>query len=139
MYCRVCFVYTKSSGDQLVTISLVVPTVLDLHSHLKKKESVRYCQPLVAALMASLRKRFCGIFQNCQTAEGIAGNHDQPFSDKVYLIATVLDPRFSIQWVDIDVHIESDTDSTRRIRNEFKEMLQGIISRCCVQSSYVIR
>jgi len=44
-----------------VTISLVIPTVLDLHSQLKAKgDRVRQCGLLVTALLKSLVQRFPG-------------------------------------------------------------------------------
>ena len=114
------------AGDQMVTISLVVPTVLDLNSHLKKKrDSARHCRPLVNALLESLLRRFKGIFLNCQMTEPSPGSHDEPFVDKVYPLSTVLDPQFSLHWVDIDVLIDTDAHSLRHTREELKEMLQG--------------
>lgn len=109
----------------MVTISLVVPTVLDLNTHLvKKQESARHCLPLLRALLASLRKRFRGIFTNCKMAAPLEGVEEDntPFKDKVYLLAAVLDPRFALHWVDIDVVMERDQERTRA---ELKRMLQG--------------
>ncbi|KAK0148860.1 hypothetical protein N1851_010714 [Merluccius polli] len=42
-----------TEGDQIVTISMAVPTVLELHSHLKDLDSEkRLCRPLTRALRA---------------------------------------------------------------------------------------
>lgn len=52
-----------TQDDNFVTISLVVSTVLDLHSHLKASSTrVRYCRPIVDTLTSSLKKRFKGVF-----------------------------------------------------------------------------
>lgn len=46
-----------TEGEKSVTISMVVPTVLDLNTHLLKMEETRMqCRPLVRALQLSLVK-----------------------------------------------------------------------------------
>ena len=55
-----------------------------------------------------------------------AGSHDEPFGDKIYLLSTVLDPQFCLQWVDIDVVTDTDLDAQRKTREGLKEMLQGM-------------
>jgi len=77
----------------MVTISMVVPTVLDLYTHLNAmKLSARFCRSIVNAMLQSMRKRFSGIFANC----GMSGvlppqqrtlGEKLPFSESVYLIA----------------------------------------------------
>jgi len=123
---RPCF-----SGDHCVTISLVIPTVLDLHSQLKAKgDRVRQCGLLVTALLKSLVQRFRGIFQNCRMIDNTNERSclQPPFSNKVYLIAVTLDPRFSLRWVDIDVHVDSGMESLKKTRLELKEMIEGELS-----------
>uniref|UniRef100_A0A3P8SXC3 HAT C-terminal dimerisation domain-containing protein n=1 Tax=Amphiprion percula TaxID=161767 RepID=A0A3P8SXC3_AMPPE len=52
-----------AEGEKSVTISIVVPTVSDLNTHLLEMEETRMqCRPLVKALRQSLMKRFSGIF-----------------------------------------------------------------------------
>uniref|UniRef100_A0A3B4ZNS1 Uncharacterized protein n=1 Tax=Stegastes partitus TaxID=144197 RepID=A0A3B4ZNS1_9TELE len=59
-----------TKGEKSVTISMVVPTVLDLNTHLLKMEETRMqCRPLVKALRQSLMKRFSGIFTKTNMAK----------------------------------------------------------------------
>ena len=53
-------------------------------------------------------------------------SHDQPFVDKVYLLSTVLDPRFGLHWVDIDVFVDTNQDCLRPFKRDLKEMSLGI-------------
>lgn len=47
----VYFVQYTYIGNQTATISLVVPTILDLNKHLEKiKDRARYCRRVVIAL-----------------------------------------------------------------------------------------
>jgi len=32
-----------------------------------------------------------------------------PFQDKIYFIAAIVDPRFSLRWISVDVSASSDT------------------------------
>ncbi len=52
-----------TEGEKIVTISMVVPTVLDLNTHLIQMDSPKsLCRPLIRALRKSLQQRFSGIF-----------------------------------------------------------------------------
>ena len=76
----------------------MVPTVLDLNTYLSKmKDRARYCEALVMALSTSLRRRFRGIFVSCNMIKEPEVTDNQ-FSDKVYLLATVLDPQFAMRF-----------------------------------------
>ena len=80
---------------------MVIPTVLDLRSHLKKNNNMRYCLPLVSALIKSLEKRFKGIFAKCLMVEhiplSILTPAELPFGNRAYFLAVFLDHRFSLQ------------------------------------------
>lgn len=85
-----------------MTLSYVVPYVLSLNRHLEEmKKTVKYCLPLVNALMTSLRTRFSGVFERTGMMSKLKPNCE--FSDDVYFISTVLDPMFTFQWIDCDV------------------------------------
>uniref|UniRef100_A0A3B5QUR0 Uncharacterized LOC111606838 n=1 Tax=Xiphophorus maculatus TaxID=8083 RepID=A0A3B5QUR0_XIPMA len=72
-----------TQGERSVTISMVVPTVLDLNTHLLKMEETRMqCRPLVRALQHG---------------------REEPFNHDVYFFAAMLDPQFGLSWVDLDV------------------------------------
>jgi len=117
-----------------VTINMVLPTVLDLHTHLiSLKSSVRYCRAIVDALLMSLRKRFGGIFENCgmsglllpqqRSMEGVR----LPFCEKVYLLASALDPRFYFHWADIEIQESvnaQNVTSAASIRDNVKDNIK---------------
>ncbi|KAJ3604983.1 hypothetical protein NHX12_027034 [Muraenolepis orangiensis] len=71
-----------TEGEKNVTISVVVPTVLDLNTHLLKLEEANTkCQPLVRALREALLKRFMGIFVYINMAEET--EKEGPFSHTI--------------------------------------------------------
>ena len=117
-------------GEKSVTIRLVNPTVLHLHKLVvTMKKTIHYCRGLATVLQLSLRKRFAGIFKTCHmfTPPSISAHLQLPFEDTVYAIATTLDPRFSFQWLEIDVCLESDDNhAAQRICNRIKHATQGI-------------
>ena len=115
----VCF-----TGEQTVTISLVIPIVLKLNSHLRKiKESARFCRGLVAALTSPLQKQFIGIFKTCYMKRAPAEivHFQLAFGQSIYIIATTLDPRFALDWLNEDVIFDEDDDiDVQRIRSRIK-------------------
>lgn len=114
----------QTEGDKSVTISMVVPTVLDLNTHLLKMEDTRMqCRPLVKALRQSLVKRFSGIFTRTNMAKESGG--EEPFSHNVYFLATMLDPQFGLSWVDLDVNNGGNATSVKKLRDELKKTLTG--------------
>ena len=110
-------------------MSMVVPTVLDLYTHLKhQKQEPRYCKFLVTALSRSIMKRFKSIFVSSQMASSTAV-HEELFSHKVYLLAAVLDPQFCMDWVDEDV-VSGESEElglavVKAQQQEIKNMLEG--------------
>lgn len=96
--------------EESALISLVAPSVAALH----KKWSgmvgnVKFSDPLIVALLASLERRFIGLLINIgillpqKTADG------QPvdtatlnFGDPAYLVAAALDPEFKLRWLSND-------------------------------------
>ncbi|XP_017263504.1 zinc finger BED domain-containing protein DAYSLEEPER-like [Kryptolebias marmoratus] len=111
-----------TQGETSVTISMVVPTVLDLNTHLLKMEETRMqCQPLVRALQQSLAKRFSGIFTKTNMAKD--SGREEPFNHDVYFFATMLDPQFGLSWVDLDVTNRGNAVSVKKFRDELKKTL----------------
>ena len=87
-------------GDKSVTISFVVPTGLDLYSHLHRCHATsRHCRSLVNALKKSLQTRFLGIFEKCKMFSPFC-DETVLFSENVYFMAAVLNPVFACHWVD---------------------------------------
>ncbi|XP_035764445.1 uncharacterized protein LOC118454313 [Neolamprologus brichardi] len=71
-----------TKGDHQVTISMVVPTVLDLKNHLIKMEvQMPQVVSIVRALKRSLEKRFSGIFRQICMDEK---DPEEPFSHQIY-------------------------------------------------------
>ncbi|XP_037552908.1 serine/threonine-protein kinase Chk2-like [Nematolebias whitei] len=111
-----------TEGEKSVTISMVVPTVLDLNTHLLKMEDTRMqCQSLVRALQQSLVKRFSGIFLKTSMAKD--SGREEPFNHNVYFLATMLDPQFGLSWVDLDVTNGGNSTSVKKFRDELKKTL----------------
>ena len=60
-----------TEGDTVVTINMVVPTVLDLRTHLNKMEvQLPQIVTIVRPLKESLEKRFSGIFRRINMEQG---------------------------------------------------------------------
>ena len=90
-------------GDQCVTASYVLPCVLSLNRHLQDmKAQTKHCGALVNALLVSLRKRFCGIFERTGVITKTASSTSD-FCDDVYFLSAILNPTFNTQWIDCDV------------------------------------
>uniref|UniRef100_H2Z2H9 HAT C-terminal dimerisation domain-containing protein n=1 Tax=Ciona savignyi TaxID=51511 RepID=H2Z2H9_CIOSA len=98
-----------TEGEHLPTISLVVPTLLSLNRHLEQYcYKAKLLRTVVTELQISLKERFYGVFRNLSLCDEIPtlveiGNQ-HPFGEPVYLLAAVLDPMFSFQWmIDLDI------------------------------------
>ncbi|KAJ8001004.1 hypothetical protein DPEC_G00186310 [Dallia pectoralis] len=110
-----------TEGEKSVTISMVVPTVLDLNTHLIEMEESRgQCRPIAKALRQSLLKRFSGIFVKTKMAK--KNEREEPFGHDVYFIAAMLDPQFGLSWVDLDVSNSNIENAT--LQNQFREDLK---------------
>lgn len=118
-----------TEGDKIVTISMVVPTVLELHSHLTEMDSEkRLCRPLTRALRASLKRRFAGIFVGLRMAE----DHglDLPFGHDIYMLGAMLDPQFGMNWVEMDVRTSGSATTVQNTKKELQKSLTGIYFKC---------
>ena len=110
-------------GETSATIGLVVPVVLDINTQLVRwLDDARFCKSLVSALHTSLRKRFKGIFVNCEMERSLEDHDLMPYHQKLYLIGAVLDPQYKLLWVDADVV----TDGEENGKDKLKESLKGI-------------
>ncbi|KAL1276314.1 hypothetical protein QQF64_035937 [Cirrhinus molitorella] len=113
-----------TEGEKMITISMVVPTVLDLNTHLIQMDSSKsLCRPLIRALQESLQQRFSGIFIALHMTEPEDHSFDAPFSHEIYAQAAILDPQFGMSWVDMDVRTSGNTVAIRRLREEVRKSL----------------
>lgn len=97
-----------TQGEKTVTISAVVPSVLALNHHLEKlKSQVCFLIGLVRSLQASLIKRFLVIYISVKMASA-KDETPAPFSDPIYLKSAVLDPAFSLQWMEHHVLVSQE-------------------------------
>ncbi|RXN07736.1 neoverrucotoxin subunit alpha-like protein [Labeo rohita] len=110
-----------TEGDTAVTISMVVPTILDLRTHLIKMEvHLPQIVTIVRAMKKSLEKRFSGIFRRINMDEG---DPEQPFNHRIYFLAAMLDPQFGLSWVDLDVQNGETGPALKRFRDDLKKSL----------------
>uniref|UniRef100_A0A3Q4GAH5 HAT C-terminal dimerisation domain-containing protein n=1 Tax=Neolamprologus brichardi TaxID=32507 RepID=A0A3Q4GAH5_NEOBR len=110
-----------TEGDHQVTISMVVPTVLDLKNHLIKMEvQMPQVVTIVRALKRSLEKRFSGIFRQICMDEK---DPEELFSHRIYFHATMLNPQFGLTWVDLDVQNGETGPALKRFRDDLKKSL----------------
>ncbi|XP_073727136.1 uncharacterized protein [Misgurnus anguillicaudatus] len=116
-----------TQGEKTVTVSVVVPCVLTLHSHLQEvRERVRYCGPLVRALEKSMKARFTEIFSEvmmpgCEPEEG-RGPTKFPFTI-AYFVASVLDSAFGFQWLEHDVQLDNSIKG--QLKSQIKEYIKA--------------
>ena len=114
----------ETQAEKSVTISYVVPSVLRLHKHLSSMRGTsKYCQPIIDALIESLKKRFSGIFARVKMTRVSAGATvgNDAFGDPIYLTAAVLDPGWGFAWIDQDV--VATVDEKERLKFEIKGLL----------------
>ncbi|KAJ8356673.1 hypothetical protein SKAU_G00194670 [Synaphobranchus kaupii] len=108
-----------TQGENIVTVSPVLPCVLSLNHHLEKlKQQVRFLGSMVKSLQGSLKKRFRGIFVNVRMSAAAPGEESLPFADPFYIRAAVLDPACSMMWLHHDVLVNDDP-------NEVAGMVKG--------------
>nr|XP_014352422.1 PREDICTED: uncharacterized protein LOC106706272 [Latimeria chalumnae] len=80
------------------TIGCVVPCVVSLYWILKDQvQIIRYNIAVTKALLGSLCRRFSGLLQNVGLLASPNEDRNQPFMEKIYLVASILDPAFCFQ------------------------------------------
>ena len=118
-------------GDSYLTIGCVVSSIVDLHRCLNTLSStVKYQTPLVNALLSSLCDRFGGLFQNVKilptkSESGDRIKRNPNFSSPLYLMASALDPSYSLLWLEED-HPGPD-DAKRFVREVSKKILLFLV------------
>jgi hypothetical protein len=115
-----------TQGEKSVTISYVLPSILSLHTHLiEMKSKIKLCASFADALLQSLVKRFNAVFRRVgmyipkkkksreeESEDGESEEVDtsavpeveqREYGLDIYLLSTVLDPRFKLEWINTDV------------------------------------
>lgn len=81
----------------------MLPAVLVLNRALSERLlEVKFAMPLVKALQASLHKRFLGLFRQVNVTTTIPTEStaiSEPLDNEVYVMAAVLDPKYSFMWL----------------------------------------
>ncbi|CAF1304557.1 unnamed protein product [Rotaria magnacalcarata] len=97
----------KCQAETAATVSLVVPSIVHLISHLRDiKEDLAFSSKLAGQLQESIKKRFSGIINRLHLNK-VAEN--DPYGDRLYIIAAVLDPCFKFYWIrDLQLPIQSE-------------------------------
>ena len=89
----------RIQSDTVVTASLVVPSIVHIIDHLNiMKQHVSFNSNLCKQLEDSINKQFSGIV-NRLTQQSVSV--EDPCSDPVYFVCTVLDPGFKFCWIDL--------------------------------------
>ncbi|KAG8006701.1 Protein TANC2, partial [Nibea albiflora] len=78
---------------------------------------------MIHSLQSSLKKRFRGIFVNVKMLSAASGE-ELPFADPVYIRSAILDPAFSMMWLQHDVLVTDDVknDIVDKVKGEDEEL-----------------
>ena len=84
-----------TEGDKVVTITVALPSVLALISHVQEiRRRLKFCGSVAFSLLASLNNRFDGMLQRVMVpkAQRVSDIGSLPFGADIYLISTFFDP-----------------------------------------------
>lgn len=112
-----------TQGDQVVTISVVVPTVLSLRRFLlSMADKVKYHGVTVKEFITQMHERFFHLFArldvrlpHSQTARTLA------FDSDVFLMASALDPRFAFHWL-------QDHPGSQEVKDGLRHRITGRVA-----------
>jgi hypothetical protein len=108
----------KCQAETAVTVSLVVPSIVHLITHLRDiKQDISFCGKLIQQLQESIETRFCGIINRLNQVDVIDNDH---YGDPLYFIAAVLDPSFKFYWI-------RDLQLAVQIENRLKQNIIQLI------------
>ncbi|CAF4712886.1 unnamed protein product, partial [Rotaria sp. Silwood2] len=87
----------KCQAVTIVTVSLIVPAIIHLITHLRDiKSNLTFCMKLVEQLQVAIETRFAGIIHRVNL---VNVEKNDPFNDPLYFMAAVLDPSFKFYWI----------------------------------------
>ena len=69
---------------------------------------------IVNNLTISLKKRFRGIFVGVAMDSQDLPCDNLPFSENIYFLASIVDPRFNLRWISVDVGATPENRDTVR-------------------------
>ncbi len=109
-------------GQDYPTIGCVVPSIVSLYKCLTSMTTtVKFHNPLVNALLTALCERFGGLLQNVKILLLDAKNKKNPnFCSTLYLMASALDPNYSLLWLE-------DHPGTDDVKRSVREHIMGTI------------
>lgn len=103
---------------QIVTISYVLPCVLNLYNHLEDCATpCFYVTDVIDKLTESLTRRFQGILIRTNLIDGTIIDKT-PFANAVYMHSTFLDPNWGLVWLNLDV----PADRKSKVKEELRSM-----------------
>ena len=108
----------KCQAETVVTASIVVPSIVHLTSHLRDiQEDTSFCSKLIQQLHESITKRYSGIIKRLNLLDV---DKDDPYSDPLYFMTTVLDPSFKFYW-------SKDLKLSMQMENRLKQHIIQLI------------
>ncbi|CAF2019737.1 unnamed protein product [Rotaria magnacalcarata] len=113
---------SRIQSESVVTASLVVPSVVHIIDHLKTiKSNISFLKKLCLQLEQATNERFSGIVK--RLSQQIV-YQDDPFSDPIYFVCTVLDPEFKFFWL-------VQMNYTPILESQMKQhLIQMILNEC---------
>ncbi|CAF2979241.1 unnamed protein product [Rotaria sp. Silwood2] len=114
----------KCQAETVVTVSLVVPSIVHLVTHLRDiNEDISFCGKLVQQLQASIETRFSGIINRLNQVDVINNDH---YGDPLYFIAAFLDPSFKFYWIrDLQLGVQMEN----RLKQNIIQLIINEISK----------
>ena len=118
----------RIQSESVVTISLVVPSIVHLLDHLNAmKSSVTYLKKLISQLESAINKRFAGIVSYLSQQPVSV---DEPYSDPIYFVASVLDPQFKLHWL-------QQMKYNPAVESKMKQLLIQTVLNECEQTKHI--
>ena len=127
----------KCQAEEVVTVSLVVPSIVHLLVHLRDiKNDLSFCKTLVQQLEESLRKRFSGIIGRLNL---INVTDHKNYGDPLYFMAAVLDPSFRFYWMrDLRLPVQQENRLKQNILGLILNEINKDVHQSQLQSSKII-
>jgi hypothetical protein len=117
----------RIQSESAVNVSLVVPSIVHLIDHLNKiKPHLHFLKKLSTQLDQSIEKRFSGIVKRLLQKTIF---DEDPFSDPVYFVSTILDPQFKFFWLS-QMHYKPAVEARMK-----QSLIQLLLDQCEMNNS----